>query len=123
MRYAVPASLWHRPKPSVAWAFGGVKVHRTFTCYRLTHWTLCNAPVHPWLGRSPGQQSTGLLSCSARPPDLHLDRLTHWTLAGFRLTLSTPPLGAFTASLAEHQQSPIADTGKFHILSAQTDDK
>ncbi len=38
MRYAVPASLWHRPKPSVAWAFGGVKVHRTFTCYRLTHW-------------------------------------------------------------------------------------
>ena len=39
MRYAVPASLWHRPKPSVAWAFGGVKVHRTFTCYRLAHWT------------------------------------------------------------------------------------
>ncbi len=39
MRYAVPASLWHRPKPPVAWAFGGVKVHRTFTCYRLTHWT------------------------------------------------------------------------------------
>ncbi len=39
MRYAVPTSLWHRPKPSVAWAFGGVKVHRTFTCYRLAHWT------------------------------------------------------------------------------------
>jgi len=39
MRYAVPASLWHRPKPSVAWAFGGVKVHRTFTCFRLTHWS------------------------------------------------------------------------------------
>ncbi len=27
------------PKPSLAWAFGGVKVHRTFTWYRLTHWT------------------------------------------------------------------------------------
>ena len=39
MRYTVPASLWHRPKPSVAWAFGGLKVHRTFTCYRLTHWS------------------------------------------------------------------------------------
>jgi hypothetical protein len=37
--------------------------------------------------------------------------------------LSAPPFGAFTASLAERQQSPIADTGKFHILSAQTDDK
>ncbi|MCH6581890.1 MAG: hypothetical protein IH808_02565 [Proteobacteria bacterium] len=83
MRYAVPASLWHRPKPSVAWAFGGVKVHRTFTWYRLTH----------------------------------------WTLAGFCLTLSAPLFGVFVASLAERQQSPIADTGKFHILSAQTDDK
>ena len=39
IRYAIPASLWHRPKPSVAWAFGGTKVHRTFVFYRLTHWT------------------------------------------------------------------------------------
>ena len=47
MRYAVPASLWHRPKPSVAWAFGGVKVHRTFTGYRLTPRTFILARFHP----------------------------------------------------------------------------
>jgi len=39
IRYAVPASLRHRPKPSVAWAFGGTKVRWTFAFYRLTHWT------------------------------------------------------------------------------------
>ena len=47
MRYAVPASLWHRPKPSLAWAFGGVKVHRTFTLsppHPLDH---CLNPLHP----------------------------------------------------------------------------
>jgi hypothetical protein len=35
-----PAPLGHRPKPSVAWAFGGAKVHWTFALFRLTHWTV-----------------------------------------------------------------------------------
>ncbi len=47
MHYAVPASLWHRPKPSLAWAFGGVKVHRTFTCDRLTHWNFVFVRLTP----------------------------------------------------------------------------
>ena len=47
MRYAFPASLWRRPTPSVAWAFGGAKVHWTFACYRLTHRTLATPPLHP----------------------------------------------------------------------------
>lgn len=31
-----PAPLGHRLKPSVAWAFGGTKVHWTFALFRLT---------------------------------------------------------------------------------------
>ena len=60
MRYAVPASLGHRPKPFFALAVllrskdrGVPSVARPFTGQRV-HWTLCNAPVHPWLGRSAG---------------------------------------------------------------------
>ncbi len=99
----------------------------------------------PALLERPGQTFRGLpAQRDEGPPDLRLfpfrpaslegrglpsvassfaGTTVHWTLAGFRLTLSAPPFGAFTASLAERQQSPIADTGKFHILSAQTDDK
>ena len=72
MRYAVPASLWHRPKPSVAWAFGGVipalrypcfawvparailarafagtTVHRTVVFLRLAHRTFTLLSPHP----------------------------------------------------------------------------
>jgi hypothetical protein len=39
LRCALPASLGHGPEPSLAWAFGGAKVHRTFAFCRLTHWT------------------------------------------------------------------------------------
>jgi hypothetical protein len=69
LRFALPAALGHRPKPSVAWAFGGTKVHRTFAFCRLTHlthWTVvCFRLTH----------RTVVFS-----------RLTHWTLALFRLT-------------------------------------
>ncbi len=37
---ALPASLGHRPKPSVARAFAGTTVHRTVVFLRLTHRTL-----------------------------------------------------------------------------------
>ncbi len=40
LRCALPASLGHRPKPSVAWAFAGTSVHRTLVFFRLTHWTV-----------------------------------------------------------------------------------
>ncbi len=57
LRYVVPTSLWHRPKPFFALAVllrskdrGVPSVARPFTGQRV-HWTLCNAPVHPWLGR------------------------------------------------------------------------
>jgi hypothetical protein len=61
LRSRCPASL-ERPGCAVR----GTPVHRA-----RVHWTLCNAPVHPRLGRS-GQQSTGLLSFSGSPTDLHL---------------------------------------------------
>ncbi|MBW8053952.1 MAG: hypothetical protein FVQ76_01400 [Nitrospira sp.] len=34
-----PAVLGHRPKPTLAWAFAGASVHRTFAFCRLTHRT------------------------------------------------------------------------------------
>jgi hypothetical protein len=40
LRCALPASLGHRPKPSVAWAFAGTTVHRTVVFVRLTHRTV-----------------------------------------------------------------------------------
>ncbi len=49
MRYAVPTSLWRRPKPSVAWAFGGVKVPRTFTLLPPHPLDLCLVPLRPWV--------------------------------------------------------------------------
>ena len=88
IRYAIPASRWHRPKPSVAWAFGGVKVHWTFTCYRLTQWTFvlirftprapllggCCARMHECRGRRDAQERpspsqtccTGTYECRER---------------------------------------------------------
>jgi hypothetical protein len=52
LRYALPASLGHRPKLSVAWAFAGTSVPRTLALFRLTPRSLGNAPVHPWRARS-----------------------------------------------------------------------
>ena len=49
-----------RGVPSVARPFTGQRVPRI----------LCNAPVHPWLGRSPGPASTGRSPCSGSPTGL-----------------------------------------------------
>jgi hypothetical protein len=76
LRVAVLASLGHRPKPFFALAVllrskarGVPSVARPFTGQRVPR-TLCNAPVHPWLGCSPGQQSAGRSPCSGAPTGL-----------------------------------------------------
>jgi len=38
-------------------AFGGVKVHRTFTCYRLTHWIFRTSPAYPRAATRPGDDT------------------------------------------------------------------
>jgi hypothetical protein len=67
LRYALPASLGHRPKPSVAWAFAGTSVHRTLVFIRLTHWSLGKSPAHPWRARLAGKTATGTFPSSASP--------------------------------------------------------
>ncbi len=108
LRVAVLASLGHRPKPFFALAVllrskarGVPSVARPFTGQRVPR-TLCNAPVHPWLGRSPGQQSAGRSPCSGSPTGL-------LSCSGARTGHSPdsgPPIGA-SASLRLAQGGPV----------------
>jgi len=101
---ALPASLGHRPKPFFALAVllcskdqGVPSVARPFTGQRV-HWTLCNAPVHPWLGRSPGPASTGRSPDSGSPPG---------ALANLRLTHGEPVRpGKVSLALFLHRPHP-----------------
>ncbi len=81
-----------RGVPSVARPFTGQRVPRT----------LGNAPVHPWLGRSPGRASTGRSPCSGSPTGL-------LSCSGARIGHSPdsgPPIGA-SASLRLAQGGPV----------------
>jgi hypothetical protein len=60
LRFALPAALGHRPKPSVAWAFAGTTVHRTVVFTRL----IPAHPPEPWpISGSPMARPCGRENC------------------------------------------------------------